>query len=226
MQNLILPDTRLRSAVPYLKHGGRVVDVGTDHAYLPIYLVGEGISSHALACDINEGPILAAQKNIAAAGLSDRIETLQTDGLHGTEAFGADDVMVFGMGGELIVRILSEADWIRKGSVGLILQPMTRAATLRTWLLQNGFEITGESLTYEDKYYQTIAARYCGECGEYSPTELLLGRHNILCRPPLFEGFVRHEIRVLENIVQGKSKARSADLSGELSMIARLEELL
>ena len=226
MQNLIIPDTRLRSAVPYLKHLGRVIDVGTDHAYLPIYLVKEGISAQALACDINKGPILSARKNIAAAGLSDVIDTLQTDGLHGTESFDADDVMIFGMGGELIVRILSEAEWIKRESVGLILQPMTRAATLRAWLLQNGFAITGESITYEDKYYQTIAARYCGAGEEYSPVELLVGKHNLCQRPPLFEGLVRHEIHVLNAIVKGKMQSRSADVSEEKQMIARLEELL
>ena len=226
MQNLIIPDTRLRSAVPYLKRGGRVIDVGTDHAYLPIYLVKEGICAQALACDINLGPILSARKNIAAVGLSESIDTLQTDGLHGTKAFCADDVMIFGMGGELIVRILSEAEWVKDPSVGLILQPMTRAAALRAWLLGNGFAITGESITYEDKYYQTIAARYCGKSEAYSAVELLLGKHNLLQRAPLFEGFLRHEIHVLNNIVKGKSNSATADVTEEREMIARLEELL
>ena len=226
MHHLNFPDTRLGSAVPYLKRGGRVIDVGTDHAYLPIYLVSEGISARALACDVNLGPILSARKNIEAAGLSSQIDTLQTDGLHGTKAFGADDVMIFGMGGELIVRILSEADWVKTSSVGLILQPMTRVATVREWLLQNGFEITGESSTYEDKFYQTLAARFSGKVGKYDPVELLLGKHNLIARPPLFEGLVRHEIHVLNAIVKGKSKSLSADVSEELDMIARLEELL
>jgi tRNA (adenine22-N1)-methyltransferase len=86
MNTIPTPDARLMSAVGYLKKGGRVIDVGTDHAYLPIYLVREGIVSSALACDINKGPIDSARANIAAAELSDRISTLQTDGLHGTEA--------------------------------------------------------------------------------------------------------------------------------------------
>ena len=94
------------------------------------------------------------------------------------------------------------------------------------WLLQNGFAITGESITYEDKYYQTIAARYCGRSEEYSPVELLVGKHNLCQRPPLFEGLVRHEIHVLKAIVKGKMQSRSADVSEEKQMIARLEELL
>lgn len=220
------PDTRLCSAIPYLKKGGRVADVGTDHAYLPIYLVAEGISSSALACDINEGPIRSARANIAAAGLGDRIGTLRTDGLSGVEDFHPDDVMIFGMGGELIARILSDAPWVRSGDVGLILQPMTRIATLRAWLLENGFAITGETITLEDKYYQTIAARYTGVPEHYTECELLIGRKNILERPPHFEGLVRHEIHVLDAIIRGKSRAICADTEAETRLLRALEELL
>lgn len=226
MQHFVIPDTRLLSAVSYLKRGGRVADVGTDHAYLPIYLIREGIVSHALACDINEGPILSAQKNIAAAGLSDRIDTLRTDGLCGVEVYRPDDIMIFGMGGELIMRILSDAPWIKDESVGLILQPMSRVSVLRQWLLDNGFAITGETVTFEDKYYQTLAARYCGKQETYSAVELQVGRLNIASRPPHFEGLVRHEIAVLEAIVRGKSRSENADTKEEIQLKRDLEELL
>lgn len=219
------PDARLLSAIPYLG-GGRIVDVGTDHAYLPIHLVREGLVSAALACDINQGPITAARANIAAAGMEDRIDTLLTDGLHGVQAFRPDDVLIFGMGGELIVKILSEAPWIKDGSIGLILQPMSRASVLRKWLLENGFSITGETLTYEDKYYQTVAARYTGEIHSYSDVELTVGRLNIETHSPLFEGFVRHEIAVLDAILRGKTKSSRADTSKEEYMKKSLEDLL
>ena len=226
MQHINTLDTRLRSAIPYLKNGGRVADIGTDHAYLPIYLVQQNIVSYALACDINKGPILSARANIAAAGLSNRIDTLQTDGLHGVDAFSPDDIMIFGMGGELIVRILSEALWIKEKSIGLILQPMSRSSVLRRWLIENGFSITGETLTFEDKYYQTVAARYTGETEIYTDTELLVGRHNMQTRPPLFEGFVRHEIKVLDTVIAGKSRSERADTQFEALIKQNLEELL
>ena len=172
MQAIPTPSVRLCSALSYLTKGGAVIDVGTDHAYLPIYLVGQGISSRALACDINRGPIESAQRNILAAGLSDSIATLCTDGLHGTEDFAPDDVLIFGMGGELIIRILSEAPWVKDPAIGLVLQPMTRAHLLRRWLLENGFAIVGETITHDDRYYQTVAARYCGKSEEYTEEEL------------------------------------------------------
>ncbi|MBQ9784953.1 MAG: SAM-dependent methyltransferase [Clostridia bacterium] len=226
MQAQIILDSRLQSAVPYLTVGSRVVDVGTDHAYLPIFLVREGIVARALACDINQGPIDSARANIAAAGLADRIDTLRTDGLHGVEDFHPDHVMIFGMGGELIIRILSEAPWVKNAGIGLILQPMSRAHLLRAWLLENGFAITGETLTYEDKYYQTLSARYSGETDTYSTEELLLGRINIDANPPLLSGLVRHEIGVYEAILKGKSRSATADVRAEKEILSILKSRL
>ncbi len=226
MQPKSVLSARLLSALPYLKKGGAVIDVGTDHAYLPIYLVGEGISSRALACDINRGPIESAARNIDAAGLVHRIDTLCTDGLHGTEGFDPDDVLIFGMGGELIIRILSEAPWVKDAGIGLVLQPMTRAHLLRRWLLENGFAIVGETITHEDRYYQTIAARYCGKSEEYTEEELLLGRLNIENNAPNLAGFIKHEIGVWEAIRRGKSQSANADTRDEDRTLQFLSERL
>ena len=226
MQAFTTLGARLSSALPYLKKGGRVIDVGTDHAYLPIHLVQQGISCHALACDINEGPIRSAQENILAAGLSAQIGTRLTDGLHGTQDFDPDDILIFGMGGELIARILSEAEWVKDPKIGLVLQPMSRVSVLRRYLAENGFEIVGESLTFEDKIYQTIAARWSGVRYELSELEAWVGAKNLSDRPPLFEAFVRHEIGVFESIIAGKSKSLHADLTFETDMKQKLEELL
>ncbi len=226
MQAIPTPSARLCSALPYLTQRGAVIDVGTDHAYLPIYLVGQNISSRALACDINRGPIESAQRNIAAAGLEDKIDTLCTDGLHGAEHFDADDIMIFGMGGELIIRILSEAPWVKNANIGLVLQPMTRAHLLRRWLLENGFTIVGETITHEDRYYQTIAARYCGKIEEYTEEELLLGRLNIQNNAPHLAGFVKHEMGVWEAILRGKLRAVDADTRDEERVLKFLKERL
>lgn len=221
-----MPDARLLSAIPYIKHGGTVADIGTDHAYLPIYLVRENLVSRAIAADINRGPILSAEANIASAGLSQRIDTLQTDGLHGIEAYEPDDILIFGMGGELIVRILQEAPWIKNGRIGLILQPMSRMQILRKWLTENGFFIVGETLTDRAKFYQTIYACYdgVGEC--YTEEELLLGKRNIEVSPPLFEDFVRHELAVHEKILAGKQKSADSDTREEMRVIGFLKRRL
>ena len=226
MQIIPTPSERLLSAVPYLTKGGAVIDVGTDHAYLPIHLVGQNISSRALACDINQGPIESARRNIAAAHLSRRIDTLCTDGLHGAENFDPDDILIFGMGGELIIRILSEAPWVKDPNIGLVLQPMTRAHLLRRWLLENGFDIVGETITHEDRYYQTVAARYSGKSEEYTEEELLLGRLNIQNNAPNLCGFVEHEIGVWEAIRRGKALSATADTRDEDRTLQFLKDRL
>lgn len=220
------PDARLQSAIPYIKKGGIVADIGTDHAYLPIHLVQQGYVRRAVAADINLGPILSARANIEAAGLSALIDTVQTDGLLGIEQYHPDDVLIFGMGGELIARILQDAPWVRNERIGLVLQPMSRATVLRDWLGRNGFSIVGESLTDPHKYYQTIYARFDGVETQYTEEELLLGRRNIETPPPLFEGFVRHELAVHQRILDGKRLSTDTDVSEELRVIGFLKKRL
>lgn len=227
MQRAKRPDARLRSAVPYITKNARIADIGTDHAYLPIYLIRERIASQALVCDINRGPLESALSNIRAAGLSDRMETMLTDGLHGVAPFAPDDILIFGMGGELIVRILSGAPWIRKSSVGLVLQPMTHAEMVRAWLAENGFAVTGESLTQDGgRIYQTIAARFCGQAEPYTEEELLLGKENIRRGGEVFRAFLLHEIAVYETICNGKSNAAAPDALKERLLLAKLKKRL
>lgn len=226
MQKIIKPDSRLLSALPYLTPGGRAADIGTDHAYLPIYLVGQGILSHALACDINEGPIQSARANIRAAGLEGRVDTLRTDGLRGVENYAPDDVMIFGMGGELIARILSEAEWVKTAKTGLILQPMSRLPVLRRWLWEAGFAILGESLTFEDKYYVTLHARWQGEPVSYTEEECLLGKRDTWCPGELTRGYLEHEIGVRQRIVEAKERSREADAAREMEELHFLENRL
>lgn len=225
MSSTKTPDNRLLSAIPYLRVGGVVADIGTDHAYLPIEVCRRGICRRAVACDINEGPINAARANIRAAGLSDRIDTLCTDGLHGVEQYAPDDILIFGMGGELIVRILREAPWVRNHRIGLILQPMSRAEVLRRYLWENGFSVLGETLSRADRLYQTVYARYTGETETFDEAELLVGRDRFLLTSPLAGEFLRQKIAVLEHVAAGK-RAGGAVTAYEDGLIASLRSKL
>lgn len=225
MPNTKNPDARLLSALPYLTSGGTVADIGTDHAYLPIELCRRGICRRAVACDINRGPLESARANIAAAGFSDRIDTLLTDGLHGVEQWHPDDILIFGMGGELIARILSEAPWIRDARIGLVLQPMSRAEVLRRYLWENGFSVKGETLSRADRIYQTLYARYTGIPEPFDETELLVGRDCFLLSSPLAAEFIRGKISVLENVAVGK-RAGGADTAYEDARVKDLRKKL
>ncbi len=148
--------------------GKRAADVGTDHAYLPIYLVENGICESALACDINEGPLASALDNIKKAGLSDKIETYLSNGLDSVPSVGITDVIIAGMGGELIADIISRAEWIKSRRVNLVLQPMTKWDHLRKYLYDGGYTIINEIPCAEGKFvYSVLQAQYTGDAPDF-----------------------------------------------------------
>ena len=102
---------------------------------------------------------------------------------------------------------------------------MSRGELLRRWLLENGFAILNESLTYEDQYYQTIHARYCGTLEKYTEEELYLGRHILNGTSPLLEGYLKRRLSVLRRIVEGKQKG-AVNASEEEALIAAITQRL
>lgn len=204
---------RLMSAVEFVR-GGFLADVGTDHAYLPVYLYKLGKIRGAVAADINEGPLARARANITAYGAGEGIDTVLSDGLAKLEGYHPDDIVIFGMGGELIIHILDAAKWTRSENIRLILQPMTKQEEVRSYLLENGFFIVGEALSEDDgKVYQTICAEYRPEekAEPYTRAELLLGRENIARGGELFARLLAHRIEVFTVAAEGRRKAGRPD---------------
>lgn len=170
---------RLCTAASYVRNGAVVADIGTDHAYLPIYLVLNGKVSSAYASDINEGPIKKANENIQKHCLNDKISTKVISGLDGIEKIAPSDIVICGMGGELIVKILENSPYIRQESIRLILQPMTQVDKVREYV-SNGFSTIAEDIVFEDeKVYQILCLRYDGAFHPLTKTELELGKLNI-----------------------------------------------
>ena len=212
------------SAAAYVRRGSAVADIGTDHAFLPIYLIENGISPRAVAADINEGPLARARINIPK-NMQKKIELRLTDGLCGIENAAVNDVLICGMGGELIARIISDAPFVKSAAIRLVLQPMTKAPALREFLLSEGFSIIGETLSFDDRIYQTICAEYSGIPDKYTPLELLLGKHNIERGGELFADFVMQNIKMFEGILAGKSSG-NADTTYEKEILKGLRALL
>ena len=148
MANITLGE-RLAACASLVRRDAFLCDVGTDHAYLPIYLCESGVISRAVASDINEGPILRAKENIAAHRLTDRIDTELAGGLHSLEERGFSDIVIAGMGGLMIRDIISEAPFLRDEKISLVLQPMKNEDELRFWLSENGFFIADERLALD-----------------------------------------------------------------------------
>jgi len=175
-------DARLLAAAKYVREGAYVCDVGTDHAYLPVYLVLTGRAARALASDINEGPVMRAKQSVLRYHVSNKIDVTLSDGLTGADKYPITDIIIAGMGGELISSIIDAAKWTRDRKYRLILQPMTHAEILRKYLADNGFSVIDEDIVTEQKdskIYQIICAEFSGESEKYSEEELLLGKINI-----------------------------------------------
>ena len=223
---MILPkiSKRLEAAASFSQKGARIADIGTDHAYLPIYLYTAGRISGGVASDINQGPTDRARLNVRGFGAESAIDVIRTDGLCGIEKYAPDEIFILGMGGELIVRILGDAPWVKNGK-RLILQPMTHPEILREYLWRAGFCITDETIVEEDKLYQIICAEYTGEV--YTPTEseLFFGRTNIERGGEMLLKLLEHTRTVYEQRVKGKLIA-SADCSDERRMLDNVEKLM
>ncbi len=161
MQQITLSKRLL--AVAALVGKGTVADIGTDHAALPIWLVQNG-HARALASDINEGPCQRARVNIYAWGLHGKIKVRCCAGLDGIEDFAPDNIVIAGMGGEMIASILAASDYPKNSKCRLVLAPQSMQDVLRRYLSENGFEIDTETVVSDGgKYYQILSARYTGK---------------------------------------------------------------
>ena len=160
-------DPRLAKCAEFVREGVRVADIGTDHGYLPIALLQSGKAFFAVAADINREPLDSAVRNAQKYGVTESMKFVLSDGLQGVSPEDADDVVIAGMGGELILRIVSNAPWILSAEKHLVLQPMTTAAQLRRGLAKFGFWIDREEAVFDGKkIYSVISAVFTGEKAE------------------------------------------------------------
>lgn len=172
-------NARLLSAAELVRQGAVFADIGTDHAYLPIFLLERGRICHAVCADINEGPLNSARANAEDAGLTEKVELFLTDGAAALSGKGITDYAICGMGGELIAAIIDRAPHLRDKSVNLILGPNSRQGILRKYLASQGFEIKCESYSTDaGKHYVTLLATYTGSCIEIDDIEAEIGMKN------------------------------------------------
>ena len=163
---------RLKTVADLVTPCEKVADVGTDHGYVPIYLVKENICQFAYAMDVNEGPLNIAKSNIAEEGLEDKIETILSDGFDSFGDRDADSVIIAGMGGDLIVDILARAKDYDFDE--LILSPHKRADLVRKFLSENGYKISDEKMVEDVKKFYPVIKAAKGE-SEYDEVQLEFG---------------------------------------------------
>lgn len=158
---------RLQVIFDLVADEANVADIGTDHAYLPIALSLSKKAKRVIACDIKEKPLLKAKENIEKSGAYS-VETRLGDGISPILKGEVDTVIIAGMGGDVITRILSDCTWIKDKSLHILLQPMTSAELLRSFLNQNLFVIEKEVPVFDSqKVYTVMSVKYSGIVASY-----------------------------------------------------------
>ena len=160
-----------------VRNGKTVADIGTDHAYLPAYLILNGISPKALACDVRKGPLENAQKTVEHYGIEDKITLRLSDGFDKIEPSEADDFIMCGMGGTLMEQLVSRTQWLKDKSKRIIVQPQSHAEDIRRFFIENGFEILFEDACIDaGKLYCAMAAEYTGKSEKKSISYIYSGK--------------------------------------------------
>ena len=200
---------RLLKIASLVPRNSSLADVGTDHAYVPVYCVLNGICKKAIAMDINEGPLANAEETVKSYSVSSHVELRLSDGLCKLKADEADTVVIAGMGGLLIKSILEKTSL--KDGTTLILQPMLAQKELRQYLYSHDIAITDEYLAREDGKIYNIFVAVVGKKTEYDDADILIGRNVSENSPEHFEFYKEKEINVRKKILNGLKSAKTKD---------------
>lgn len=168
-------DSRLMAVASMVPKGYKIADIGTDHAYLPIYLITHNICPNAIATDIRLGPLKKASEHVQNHNLSDKIELRLGEGLEPLAPGEVDAVVIAGMGGETIARILEKYKAVADTLKRVIIQPMTNQPKLRKKLFEMQYHIIDETVALDDgKFYEIIVTQK-GFHGFYDDIDIEIG---------------------------------------------------
>ncbi len=208
-KNMILPN-RLYEIAKNINNSQNLVDIGTDHGYIPIYCVKNNLAKFAVASDVKIGPVKIAQKNIKKYQLEDKIKTLLSNGFENIEKNSFDTAVIAGMGGLLINEILTVGYDKISNSAAVILQPMIAVCEVRRYLCENGFVITKECLAKEeDKIYNIIVCKKGKE--QLSEFDIYVGKRLFEDKAPLFKEHMDNKIYTVTKIIDGLKKTKNCE---------------
>ncbi len=204
---------RLEAIGKLVPQGCVLADIGTDHAYLPVWLLEQGKIASAIAGDIAEGPCLAAKNTVSMHGMKGKVEVRLGSGLKVLQAGEAHCIAIAGMGASTMIEIL-EADMpLAVEAKRLVLQPMAGAASLRKWLIQNGWHIVAEDLVADGRHLYEIMAAERGESASFSDAVLEIGPSLIEAKHPLLAKQFARQINNYKKLLANMGKSEQARAS-------------
>ncbi len=178
-----------------------VADIGTDHGYIPIYMVQQHLAEAAIAMDVNKGPLERAQANIQAYRMEEKIVTRLSDGAAALQSGEADTVIIAGMGGLLTIRILETGREVLEQTEKLVLQPQSEIGQVRKYLAEHGYRITGEDMVLDEgKYYPMMRVEH-GYQEAWEEQEYAFGKYVIDSGSPVLLEFLDKEEKLCREIL-------------------------
>lgn len=202
---------RLKMIADQIPYCNILTDVGTDHAYIPIFAVKSGLCRKALALDLRAGPLRFAESNIKKHGLLYKIETRIGEGLEPVRPDECDVIVIAGMGGILIREILNSSMEKAQKAKLLILQPNNAAEALRQWLYENGFDIEHEHLTMDSgKLYVAIQSRWTGQSVKKDEFTYYIGEKIFEGNEKYIQSYLRKKLGELNVIIEGRNKSKTS----------------
>ena len=234
---MIRISNRLTAAASMVSRGSILADVGTDHGYVPIYLVEKGIIPGAIAMDINRGPLERAKEHIGQYGMEAYIQTRLSDGVEALAVGEADSVLIAGMGGGLVMHILTEGAEVCRNVKELILQPQSELERVRRFLWENGYVTDAEEMVEEEgKYYPMMRVHYeptaeNGSGGEMREVDFAYGKLLLERQHPVLKQYLCWERQLTEQILdqlkqQPGSEGIAKRIQEKENVLARNREAL
>lgn len=225
MRPLFQLGPRLSLCAERVRPGKKLCDIGTDHAYLPIWLLKAEQIPTALACDVNEGPLHTAEQNAVRYHVEDRLSLRLSDGLRSVLPEEAEDIVIAGMGGELILRMVCETPWLQNDQKQLILQPMSGAIELRRGLSELGFTIEQETAIKDSGRVYTVMVVRFGANSAAREDVLYPFVGALPPHTPHAEEYAAHLVRHLNGLLAGAQRGRGEEDPEILAAaIAKIQE--
>lgn len=223
---------RLLKIASLIGEGKKIADIGTDHGYIPVYLLKNNKIKYAILADVNKGPLENARKEVRHNKLEEKVELRLGSGLEVLNENEVDEVIIAGMGGILISELLEAKKSVSHTIEKLILQPMQAQSELRKYLYNNGYEILNEVLVKEDfRIYEVIIAKYTGKNTDIKDEIYYeIGSKLIENKDELLNEFINKKIISYENIInklEGKNgEAIESKRNDTIKTIEKLKGLM
>ncbi len=210
---------RLQAVADLLSEGLIVADIGTDHGYIPIYLIETGKSPKAFAMDINKGPLVRAREHVEMHGLQEQIVIRQSDGVKALQVGECESVNVAGMGGALAIKIMEDGRAIFKSLKEFVLQPQSELDKVRQYLCENDYRIIAENMVLEDGKYYPMMKVVNGNVENYSQMELRYGKKLLEGKHPVLKMFLEKEVQAKKQIINNLEHEQGEHIRKRVSEI-------